>query len=434
MGRKTQQGSSGAAAAAKESGKGKEKQKEVKEDGKKKEKPKEVKEKEKPKKVKEKEKPKEVAEERKEGEAKGAGQRFFKVFFPEQSGERLKIPPPFHQYLEDEPSGQVSLKGPSGSTWQVVLTSDSEGLCFARGWKEFVRDHSLKQGHFLVFTYEGHSQFSVVVFCASGVEDQSALAAQPCNGIVIKVENDEGDIVIDAGGTSEISAVPLEEVNGITGKRTRGMDDLIANGAASKRKKAENKKRPDALVGTSKAESSIVNSKKVSLLDELNSRNRTRIRDKDVPRAGKFVLRKARQPVVISQRRPVTEEEKNCALKKAKQFKSKNPFAIQIMTDSYVYVGFFMNISCEFVRESLPKTSKKMTLWDPQGKPWEVNYVYYRDRCVGSFSGGWGKFSLGNNLEKFDVCVFELFKEDNIKVHIYRVVPEITPLIRSSQK
>lgn len=75
-----------------------------------------------------------------------------------------------------------------------------------------------------------------------------------------------------------------------------------------------------------------------------------------------------------------------------------------------------------------------MTLWDPFGKPWEVNYVYYSDRSVGALSGGWGKFALGNNLEKFDVCVFELFKEDNMRVHIYRVVPEISPLVRVSNK
>ncbi|XP_062183028.1 B3 domain-containing protein Os11g0197600-like isoform X2 [Phragmites australis] len=383
MGRKKQQGSSSAAVAARESGKEKQKQKDGKE-GKQKQK------------------------DGKEGEAIGAGQRFFKVFFPEQSGERLKIPSPFHQYLEDKPSGLVSLKSPSGGTWQVVLTSDSEGLWFAGGWNEFVRDHSLKKGHFLVFTYDGHSQFCVVVFCPSGVEDPSALVAQPCKDRVVNVENGEGDIVIDAGGTSEISTFPLEEGNGTTRKRNRGTDDLIADGSASKWKKAE-KKRPDGIVGTSKAASTILNSNKV-------------------------IFKKARQPVVISQRRPVTEEEKNLALKRAKEFKSKNPFAMQIMMDSYVYVGFFMNISCEFVRESLPKTSKKMTLWDPQGKPWEVNYVYYSDRCVASFSGGWGKFSLGNNLEKFDVCVFELFKEDNIKVHIYRVVPEITPLLRSIHK
>lgn len=49
-----------------------------------------------------------------------------------------------------------------------------------------------------------------------------------------------------------------------------------------------------------------------------------------------------RQLTVISQRRPVTEAEKDHALQRAREFKSKNPFAVQIMMESYVYVGFFM--------------------------------------------------------------------------------------------
>ncbi|KAL6658264.1 hypothetical protein ACP70R_003850 [Stipagrostis hirtigluma subsp. patula] len=367
--------------------------------------------------------------------AKGAGQSFFKIFFPEQSGERLKIPVPFHHNLEDRPAGTVSLKSSSGKTWKVELSSGSEGFCFARGWKEFVRDHSIKKGSFLVFTYDGHSQFFVMVFCQLGIEDPSALVAKPCTEIVVKVED-------DAAGTSEVLSIPPEEVNGTTGKRTREMNDLLADSSASKKhssllKKAE-KKRSEAIVSTSKAALTYPRSNEdysKSVLDEFAScRNKTQVRSKDVSKTGKLVSRKTRQPIVISQRRPVTEEEKNLALKRANEFKSKNPFVVQIMMDSYVYVGFFMNIPCEFVRESLPKTSKKMTLWDPQGKPWEVNYVYYHDRGVAAFSGGWGRFSLGNNLEKFDVCVFELLKEDNIKVHIYRVVPEITPLLRSSNK
>ena len=57
------------------------------------------------------------------------------------------------------------------------------------------------------------------------------------------------------------------------------------------------------------------------------------------------IVRRARQPVVISQRRPVTQEEKDLALKRAKKFKSENPFSVQTMMESYVYVGFFMVMS-----------------------------------------------------------------------------------------
>ncbi|KAJ1274948.1 hypothetical protein BS78_05G098400 [Paspalum vaginatum] len=372
------------------------------------------------------------------------GPQFFKVFFPIQSGERLKIPQEFNQHLRDQRSGSVSLKGPSGNKWQVVLTSGSAGFCFEQGWKEFATDHSLQPGDFLVFTYDGCSRFSVTTFCALGVVSPQALAAKPHSGlVVVKVEDDEGiQVDMDAGDsdTSEAAVLPPEEGNGITGKRARGVDGTLADGNASKRhssvaRKAE--KRPEAISRNSKDASTIVNSKKdamFSLLDESTTGNKTQVREKNVPRLGKFITKRNRQPVVISQRRPITQEEKDLALRRAMEFKSKNPFSVQTMMESYVYVGFFMNIPCDFVRESLPQTNKKMTLWDPLGKSWEVNYVYYSDRSVGSFSGGWGKFALGNNLEKYDVCVFELFKEDNIKVHIYRVVPEITPLLRASNK
>ncbi|CAO2148111.1 unnamed protein product [Urochloa humidicola] len=458
-GRKKQQpGSSGAAATPeKESGKvrraekkqrskGKEKEVRREDGGKEKEKQKgkkkEVREDGDKEKVAAKEKQGKEAAAAAEAEAKSSTQQFFKIFFPDQSGERLKIPAAFYQQLKEQPTGLVSLKGPSGNTWKAELTSDSEGWFFGQGWKEFVTDHSVKYGHVLVFTYDELSRFSVTVFGALGIVHLPALVAKP-NDAVIKIEDDEEEthVDMDEGGTSETSILPLQDGNGITGKRTRGVNDIIADVNASKRhssvaKKAE-KKRPEAITRTSKDASTIITTERdtpFSLLDESMSFNKTQVREKSMPKIGKFIVKRARQPVVISQRRPVTQEEKDLALRRAMEFKSKNPFAVQTMMESYVYVGFFMNITCEFVRESLPRTSKKMTLWDPLGKPWEVNYVYYSDRSVASFSGGWGKFSLGNNLEKFDVCVFELFKEDNIKVHIYRVVPEITPLLRASSR
>lgn len=47
-------------------------------------------------------------------------------------------------------------------------------------------------------------------------------------------------------------------------------------------------------------------------------------------------------PSLSSQRRPVTKEEVDKALCKAKSFKSKNPFFLIVMQDSYVYSTFFM--------------------------------------------------------------------------------------------
>jgi hypothetical protein len=143
-----------------------------------------------------------------------------------------RIPSMFNQHLkEQQPTGAVSLRGPSGNRWQAALASESESeaaWCFDQGWKEFVTDHSLRLGHFLVFTRDGPAQFSVAVFSSSGVIDPAALDARPTanGGAAVKLEEGEGVGVrgdVDAGGdtSSEVSLLPAEEDDGgATGRRT----------------------------------------------------------------------------------------------------------------------------------------------------------------------------------------------------------------------
>ncbi|XP_044980572.1 B3 domain-containing protein Os11g0197600-like isoform X2 [Hordeum vulgare subsp. vulgare] len=504
------------------------------------------------------------------GEGGKFGQQFARVFLPQLYGDRLKIPPSFNQYLQNQPTGLVSLKGQSGNTWRAELASDNEGFFFVKGWKEFVRDHSIETGHFLTFRYDGRSQFSVVIFDGMCIEKPSAFHAKPCKNLVVKLESGKGDMDINAADPSQVSAAPLEESNEATVKRVTEMD---ANGSTSKKRSSilengmseasavtckvaptslkmdlnaadppeavvvpleegnrttrervretdandsalrkslrvretdandsalhkssrvreidandsalqkslrvreidandsalqkslwvrdidangsvlqkssialdKDKKRcPAASVGTYKSASTSLDSTEDSdssssmleqsiscIKSELTSPIRLGV-SKDAARRGNNSATGKRQLKVISQRPRITEIQKDNTLLRAKQFKSKNPFGLQIMKESYVYVGFFLNLPCEFVRECLPRANRKLKLWNPQGKFWDVNYVFNSKRSVGALSGGWGKFSLDNNLEKFDVCVFELFSKDNIKVYIYRVVPEITPFL-----
>jgi hypothetical protein len=92
----------------------------------------------------------------------------------------------------------ISLKGQSGNTWPAKLSSDTEGLFFGHGWKEFVMDHSIESGHILTFSYDGHSQFSVVVFDGLCIEKSSAFDAKPSNNLVCIIETDEEDNDISA--------------------------------------------------------------------------------------------------------------------------------------------------------------------------------------------------------------------------------------------
>jgi hypothetical protein len=156
--------------------------------------------------------------------------------------------------VEEAPDRVVSLKGPSGHTWKVVLTSGTKGLGFTQGWKEFARDHSLVSGHFLVFTYDGHSEFSVAVFSSSGVKDKSSLKVQPRKETIIKQEEEEVEDV-DVGGTPEaLDLPPVEDDGRSTRKRVRQRHSSV-------QKKPE-KRKAVAIVGTSNAAPRVIDSKK----------------------------------------------------------------------------------------------------------------------------------------------------------------------------
>ncbi|KAF7067673.1 hypothetical protein CFC21_073531 [Triticum aestivum] len=146
---------------------------------------------------------------------------------------------------------------------------------------------------------------------------------------------------------------------------------------------------------------------------------------------GRVLIKVMRRLGLTSQRRPVTQREKECAMERAQRFKSERPFAIKAMKHNDVYASYFMIIPDKFVKTFLPKESRKMTLWDPQAKPWKVWYEYTGGECPrAAFSAGWGALAMENNLEKWDVCVFELLDQEyNIKLHVHKVVMMITPCI-----
>uniref|UniRef100_M8AVK3 B3 domain-containing protein n=1 Tax=Aegilops tauschii TaxID=37682 RepID=M8AVK3_AEGTA len=121
---------------------------------------------------------------------------------------------------------------------------------------------------------------------------------------------------------------------------------------------------------------------------------------------GRVLIRVTRRLGLTSQRRPVTQREKEDAMERARR-------------------------SNRFMKTFLPKESRTMTLWDPQAKPWKAWYKYTCGECPHAvLSAGWGTLAMENNLEKWDMCVFELLDQEyNIKLHIHKVFLMITPCV-----
>ncbi|OMO87672.1 hypothetical protein CCACVL1_08832 [Corchorus capsularis] len=80
--------------------------------------------------------------------------------------EQLAIPQKFVDKLRRKLPETVGLRGPSGYTWFVKLTSngDSNSLFFSNGWPEFVKDHCLEENDMLTFRFNGESSFDVVIY------------------------------------------------------------------------------------------------------------------------------------------------------------------------------------------------------------------------------------------------------------------------------
>ncbi|KAM1057524.1 hypothetical protein ACFX1X_031137 [Malus domestica] len=110
-------------------------------------------------------------------------QSFFKVLLGDFS-KHLRIPHAFLKNLSGLSLGKCALKGPSGKRWIVELEERENGLFFyAAGWQDFVKDHLLQVGDFLVFYYYGESKFKVKIYdksaCEKDVEEANGKSSNP---------------------------------------------------------------------------------------------------------------------------------------------------------------------------------------------------------------------------------------------------------------
>lgn len=333
---------------------------------------------------------------------------FFKIFLPNLSSKQLKIPPAFHPHVEGEAPARFYLKGPSDYIWGVDLVKRADGLFFADGWEKFVFDHSLAAGDFLLFKYNGSSTLSVVVFDNTACEKEGAFIARPtCDekfafSLDLRVkeeENKEKTVVV-------------------------GMNQSL-------KRNAEQSMTSERLISFSMACTGSDHFRSSSdLIDnEFECSNDVNF----MLESSQTKVHGPRKRVVrgfLSQRRPTTQEEIDDALARAQSFRSNKPFFLMVMKGSYVYHGFYLSLPASFPHKHLPNCNGPLFLHDPSKRHWTVNFLYSRRPAL---SGGWGKFAVGNNLEADDVCVFELVAKTHMKVHFFRVVDDVKPLLRFSR-
>ncbi|XP_068655196.1 B3 domain-containing protein Os01g0723500-like isoform X2 [Aristolochia californica] len=114
--------------------------------------------------------------------------------------------------------------------------------------------------------------------------------------------------------------------------------------------------------------------------------------------------------------------EKEKILDTYNSFTSKCPFFRKRMEKSNVgQKPSGMVIPSSFSRNHLPRRNVKLSLRDPKGQSWKVNYL---SQSKDILIGGWPAFARSNNLREGDGCIFELVEKSVMQVHVFWLADE----------
>ncbi|XP_021722036.1 B3 domain-containing protein REM16-like [Chenopodium quinoa] len=293
---------------------------------------------------------------------------------------------------------------------------------------------ALKKSDILIFKYNRHECFEVLIF------DQANLCEKEASYFVKKGLQPNSDGSDDSGG--EAKETSAEEVP----DKNQGDDDSVDT-LGSKRRKNHDGYDEDDGDDTSDEENS------VSSDDFITPKKTATERVREVPsnfskKRTYKVYEKSEKPIpkrqksygltYISNRRPVTDAEKEKALEKARDTSKQylNSFIV-VMRPSCVYRRFFFSIPKEWEPTYVFKKGEEVIL-RVKDKTWVCTFNC--SRYTGGFEGGWKRFAVENFLEEFVVCLFFPVVGSNVgksvlDVSIFRVTPVVvqpTPVTTSN--
>ncbi|XP_017969605.1 PREDICTED: B3 domain-containing transcription factor VRN1 [Theobroma cacao] len=382
--------------------------------------------------------------------------QFFKIMIGD-SRNQLRIPRKFMSNFRENLSGTVYLRGPSGFMWAVEVERMFDDVVFGNGWQNFVKDHSLADADFVVFRYDGNSTFNVVIFDLSGCEREGSYFVKKhtsaCSNGRCGFRREDGE-----GSEEVIDLDKVHENHMQKEKLTKGKGNTISKAVDTIcQLKATQEKH--LRVGKSAIASEVIE----ILMDESEessgsateasedwSNNSVSLKCKSKKKEVGCLTNdsgKMKRPLdlpgsynlyFISNRRKITEEEKQRPRRLAKQYSSTRPSFSIVMKPTHVCKAFTVNIREKWLDMHVPdKVRIALLRVAPDEKRWPVRIM--RTKWRRGFARGWGKFVLDNNLEEHDVCVFELNEEGQankksigFNVVIFRVLDEIVPLTRFS--
>ncbi|CAH9084236.1 unnamed protein product [Cuscuta europaea] len=293
-------------------------------------------------------------------------------FVSRQWIRRKRIPEEFVTKYGKKMPKVGSFEVPTGEVWEIELVPSQGQVCLARGWKEFTRKYSIREGHFLVFRYDGESHFHVIIFDKSATEIEYPQ-------FKTHDDDDDDDARFKAACNPESDSDDDEIFQ----------DEMETECSLNKRKRKE-------VFGSEVGDINGLNYRvklEESVHHVLESSPSLNPKNKSVRAYRKYKYRSVRK-------------EKN-AVERAKSFRSKNPFYISVMHRSYISFPYTLSIPLSFAK-NLSTSKHNDLLLISSGRSWSAKCTIGRSKSVKIT--GWRDFVLDNKLKMGDVCILEVFK------------------------
>ncbi|CAL2273655.1 unnamed protein product [Prunus armeniaca] len=335
---------------------------------------------------------------------------FFKIILDDTAKNiRIKIPMKFVMKYGEHLSSPVHLKLPNGAEWELELRRcNNGGVWFDKGWPEFSKFCSLDYANWLVFGYEGNSNFHVLIFDRTSTEVEYAMTKPEMEETDYEEEDDNSVEILDGFPPCPRKArgkSPLPCPQPHKKMRTCGKAECNINFRPTKTQTSLRNKASDCSRSEMKKEDES-DDDSVETLDTFPS----------CPKTGeKSPLAPSEVKDGVGSMHASTTSGKAIALQRAIAFESVCPSFTVVMQPSYISCGT-LTVPAGFAKRHLMKQPANAILKVSDGGTWSVKLSYPKLKV--RFLQGWRVFVRDNNLKLGDVCVFILIKDIKLSFEV----------------
>ncbi|KAL7193193.1 hypothetical protein ACSBR2_024910 [Camellia fascicularis] len=331
--------------------------------------------------------------------------------------QKLRIPRKFMTKHGKNLANLVFLNVPRGAVWKVELMNSNEEVWLSSGWKEFTEYYSIRFGHFLVFRYDGNSNFHVLIFDMSASEIEYPF--NPTQNLQLPeaeedIEIDNSVEILEDFPTHQTKVEEVSERDEI--EKDSSVEILDDFPKCQTRRAADMEK--DGYVEVKRTN----RRRKMENFDGLKVPN---LKMDVKPSCLTHEMKKERSvgTSIDGKARALQRAKgRGRALEAAEKFMStsNHPSFIRVMHPAYLSKGY-LSIAMSFVNAHMKKSKTTVKL-QVSDKLWPVNLISYQSSSSAMLRGGFTAFAKEQSLQVGDVCIFELIDRDDdvLKVSIFR--------------